>query len=62
MTNTELANKLTARLEFMKKQYCPAPTCANKKQAHEAMVREVKRLVAQNISPQNNGLQITVTV
>ena len=62
MTTDELATKLTARLEFMIKQYCPAPTCANKKQAHEVQVREIKRLIAENIAPQNNGLKIEITV
>lgn len=61
MTSSELATKLNGKLEFMIKQYLPAPTCASKQEAHKQKVEEVKRLVAQQLSPQGTGVTINIT-
>lgn len=62
MTADELATKLTGKLEFMILQYLPRPTCASKHAAHAEMVKEVKRLLAERLSPVNNGLTIEIKV
>ena len=61
MENQQLANKITARIDYMIMQYLPRPTCANKQQAHAAQVREVKRLIAYGLAG-NNGLNIEIKV
>lgn len=62
MNSDELATKLTNRVEFMIMQYMPKPTCATKHAAHAELVKEVKRLLAERLSPVNNGLTIEIKV
>lgn len=62
MTEQELATKLAARVEFMILQHIPKPTCATKHAAHAGLVKEVKRLLAEKLSPPNHGLTIEVKV
>lgn len=62
MTPDELATKLAGRVEFMIMQYMPKPTCATKHAAHNELVKDVKKLLAEKLSPPNHGLTIEITV
>ena len=62
MTNEDLANKLAVRVDFMLLQHLPRPTCQSKQKAHAELIREIKRLIAEKLNPDNHGLNITITV
>ncbi len=61
MTSEDLADKITARVEYMLLQHIPKPTCATKQAAHKAEVMKVKKLIAERIY-NNQGLNITISV
>lgn len=62
MSNDELAAKMIARIDYMLLQYLPAPSCANKRKAHAELIKEIKAKIAAGLSPQNNGININITV
>ena len=60
MTNEELALKMVARVEYMIMQFMPKPTCSTKLPAWHSNVREIKKIIANRLSPEGNGIKITV--
>ena len=56
----EIATILQKRVEFMILQLYPKPTCNSKKKQWAADVQEIKKILANHLSPQGLGIKIEI--
>jgi hypothetical protein len=59
-SNTEIADYILKRIEFLILQYLPKPDCALKREKWRWQVDEVKKKVSEKLYQQNNGITIEI--
>jgi hypothetical protein len=59
-SNTEIADYILKRVEFLILQCLPKPECALKREKWRWQVDEVKKKVSEKLYQQNNGITIEI--